>query len=263
LNRKGVEVADRRGLGIDVGGSAIKAGLVDLDTGVLVGPRKVVATPHPSTPAAVAESVAELVPEFAWGGSVGVALPAVIKSGTAYSAANIDATWVKTDAATLFTNRLARSAGEVAIVNDADAAGLAERRHGRIAGVGGVAILLTFGTGIGSALFLDGRLVPNTEFGHIEVDGLDAERRAAAAVKDDERLSWADWAGRVSHYLSVLEKLVWPDLIVVGGGVSRDAGQWLSLLDVRTEVMAAELCNDAGIVGAAAAVAETSASSVL
>jgi polyphosphate glucokinase len=250
-------VTGRRGLGIDVGGSAIKAGLVDLDTGALVGDRLVAATPCPSTPPAVADVVAALVGELAWRGPVGVALPAVIKGGTAHSAANIDPTWIGTDAATLFTGRLSRACGEIAVVNDADAAGLAELHHGRIAGVSGVAVLLTLGTGIGSALFLDGKLLPNTELGHIQVDGADAETRAAAAAKEQEQLAWADWAGRVSHYLGVLENLIWPDLLVLGGGVSRDAGEWLSLLDVRTRVVAAELCNDAGVVGAAAAVAAT------
>ncbi len=247
-------MADRRGLGIDVGGSAIKAGLVDLDSGSLVDDRKAAATPHPSTPPAVAGAVARLVAEFGWDGPVGVALPAVIKAGTAYSAANIDPAWIGADAATLFGERLARPRAEIAVVNDADAAGLAELRHGRIAGARGVTTLLTFGTGIGSALFLDGKLVPNTEFGHIQVDGVDGETRAAAAVKEAESLSWAGWAKHVSHYLSVLEELIWPDLIVVGGGVSQEAEDWVPLLTVRTEVVAAGLCNDAGIVGAAAAI---------
>ncbi len=142
------------------------------------------------------------------------------------------------------------------MLNDADAAGMAEMRYGAGVDRDGLVVLLTFGTGIGSALFLDGKLVPNTEFGHLEVDGHDAESRAAASVKEDKGLSWAEWAPRVSRYVSVLENLIWPDLVIAGGGVSKKAEKWLPLLEVRTEVVAASLKNDAGIVGAAAAAAQ-------
>jgi polyphosphate glucokinase len=239
-----------RGFGVDVGGSGIKGGIVDLTTGQLVGERLRIATPSPSTPDAVADVVAEIVAKFGWDGPVGVTLPAVIKKGIAHTAANIDKAWLDTDAAELFGKRLDR---EVVVLNDADAAGIAEIRYGWRGDQGGVVVLLTFGTGIGSALFLDGKLVPNTEFGHLEIDGHDAESKAAASVKDEEDLSWGEWAQRVTRYITSLENLIWPDLIIAGGGVSKKADKWLPLLDVRTKVVAAELRNDAGIVGAAVA----------
>ena len=242
-----------RGFGIDIGGSGIKGGLVDLESGRLDGERLRIDTPQPSTPDAVADVVAEIVESFGWQGPVGVTLPCVVKHGVALTAANVDRGWVGTDAAALFAKRLGRAAGDVVVLNDADAAGMAEMRFGAGAGHDGLVVLLTFGTGIGSALFLNGKLVPNTEFGHLEVDGHDAEKRAAASVKDDKGLSWEEWTPRVSRYIQVLENLIWPDLIIAGGGVSKKAEKWLPLLDVRTEVVAAALKNDAGIVGAAAA----------
>ncbi|SDC45096.1 polyphosphate--glucose phosphotransferase [Actinokineospora iranica] len=242
-----------RGFGVDIGGSGIKGCVVDLEAGKLVGERVRIPTPSPSTPDAVADVVAEIVEQFGWTGPVGVTLPAVIKRGVAYSAANIDKSWLGADAAALFTKRLGRQEGEVVVLNDADAAGMAEIRYGRPDDQDGVVVLLTFGTGIGSALFLDGKLVPNTEFGHLEIDGHDAETRAAASVKEENDLSWEEWAPRVSRYISGLENLIWPDLIIAGGGVSKKADKWLPLLDVRTRVVAAELRNDAGIVGAAVA----------
>ncbi|HEY3747646.1 MAG TPA: ROK family protein [Pseudonocardiaceae bacterium] len=245
-----------RGFGIDIGGSGIKGCVVDLEAGALAGERLRIATPQPSSPDAVAEVVADIVKQFAWEGPIGITLPCVIKKGTALTAANVDKKWIDTDAASLFAERLGRDVSQVTVLNDADAAGMAEMRFGLGSGRGGVVVLLTFGTGIGSALFLDGKLVPNTEFGHLEVDGHDAEKRAAASVKDDKNLSWEDWAHRVSKYLRTLEGLIWPDLIIAGGGVSKKADHWLPLLDVRTEVVAAALKNDAGIVGAAAAAVE-------
>jgi polyphosphate glucokinase len=242
-----------RGFGVDVGGSGIKGCIVDLDQGQLIGERIRIATPQPSTPDAVADVVAQIVRDFEWDGPVGVTLPAVIKRGTAYTAANIDKSWLYTDAAALFGDRLGRGAEQVVVLNDADAAGMAEVTYGNDEDQKGVVVLLTFGTGIGSALFVDGKLMPNTEFGHIEVDGHDAETRAAASVKDDKDLSWDDWAKRVSRYVNALENVLWPDLIIAGGGVSKKADKWLPLLDVRTRVVAAELRNDAGIVGAALA----------
>ncbi|GAA3038243.1 polyphosphate--glucose phosphotransferase [Actinokineospora globicatena] len=240
-----------RGFGVDIGGSGIKGCEVDLDAGALVGDRLRIPTPEPSTPDAVAEVVAEIVERFGWTGPVGVTLPAVVKRGVAHSAANIDKGWIGTDAAALFAKRLGRPEGDVVVLNDADAAGIAEINYGRTDDREGVVVLLTFGTGIGSALFLDGRLVPNTEFGHLEIDGHDAETRAAASVKEEKDLSWEEWARRVSRYVSGLENLIWPDLIIAGGGVSKKADKWLPLLDVRTKVVAAQLRNDAGIVGAA------------
>jgi polyphosphate glucokinase len=242
-----------RGFGVDIGGSGIKGSVVDLDAGKLALDRVRIPTPQPSKPDAVADVVAEIVGRFEWDGPIGITLPAVIKKGVALTAANIDKKWIGTDAAALFAERLNREPGEVIVLNDADAAGMAEIRYGWPGDRTGVVVLLTFGTGIGSAVFLDGKLVPNTEFGHLEVDGHDAETRAAASVKDDEGLSWEAWAARVSRYIRALEDLISPDLVIAGGGVSKKADHWLPLLKVRTRVAAAELRNDAGIVGAAEA----------
>jgi polyphosphate glucokinase len=245
-----------RGFGVDIGGSGIKGGLVDLEAGALDGERLRIATPQPSTPEAVADVVAEIVAKFEWTGPVGVTLPCVVKHGVALTAANVSKNWVNTDARALFAKRLGKSPDDVVVLNDADAAGMAEMRYGAGVDRDGLVVLLTFGTGIGSALFLDGKLVPNTEFGHLEVDGHDAESKAAASVKEDKGLSWAEWTPRVSRYMTVLENLIWPDLVIAGGGVSKKAEKWLPLLEVRTEVVAAALKNDAGIVGAAAAAAQ-------
>ncbi|MFJ6674012.1 polyphosphate--glucose phosphotransferase [Actinosynnema sp. NPDC091369] len=245
-----------RGFGVDIGGSGIKGGLVDLEAGALDGERLRITTPQPSTPDSVADVVAEIVEKFNWDGPVGVTLPCVVKHGVAHSAANVDKAWIGTDAAALFAERLGRPTDQVVVLNDADAAGIAEMRFGSGVDRDGLVVLLTFGTGIGSALFLDGKLVPNTEFGHLEVDGHDAEKRAAASVKEDKGLTWAEWTPRVSRYINVLENLIWPDLVIAGGGVSKKAEKWLPLLEVRTEVVAAALKNDAGIVGAAVAAAQ-------
>ncbi|OZM74598.1 polyphosphate glucokinase [Amycolatopsis antarctica] len=245
-----------RGFGIDIGGSGIKGGLVDLQEGRLIGDRLRIDTPKPSTPEAVADVVAEIVAHFDWDGPVGVTLPAVIKKGVARTAANIDPGWIATDADALFAKRLGRGVDDIAMLNDADAAGMAEVRFGDPAAHTGLVALLTFGTGIGSAVFFEGKLVPNTELGHIEVDGHDAEKKAAASIKDNEGLSYPEWATRVDRYLSVLENLIWPDLFIVGGGVSKKAEKWVPLLDIRTPVVVASLQNNAGIVGAAAAAAE-------
>lgn len=245
-----------RGFGIDIGGSGIKGALVDLEQGKLIGDRLRIDTPKPATPEAVAEVVAEVVGGFEWEGPVGVTLPAVVKKGVAHTAANIDPSWIGTDADALFAKQLGRDVKDVAMLNDADAAGMAEIRFGDPAARKGVVALLTFGTGIGSAVFHDGKLVPNTELGHIEVDGHDAEKKAAASVKDIEGLSYPEWAKRVHRYLTALENLIWPDLFIVGGGVSKKSEKWVPLLDIRTKVVVASLQNNAGIVGAAAAAAE-------
>ncbi|MGW4486171.1 polyphosphate--glucose phosphotransferase [Amycolatopsis sp. NPDC004368] len=245
-----------RGFGIDIGGSGIKGALVDLETGQLIGERHRIETPQPSTPDAVADVVADIVRTAEWDGPVGVTLPAVVKKGVAHTAANIDKAWIGTDADALFAKRLGKSVADVAMLNDADAAGMAEIRFGDERARTGLTALLTFGTGIGSAVFHDGKLVPNTEFGHLEVDGHDAEKRAAASVKDNEGLSYHQWSKRVHRYLTVLENLIWPDLFIVGGGVSKKAEKWVPLLDVRTPVIVASLQNNAGIVGAAAAAVE-------
>ncbi|KAA9153318.1 ROK family protein [Amycolatopsis acidicola] len=245
-----------RGFGIDIGGSGIKGALVDLEKGALIGDRLRIDTPRPSTPEAVADVVAKVVRHFGWDGPVGITLPAVVKKGVAHTAANIDPAWIGTDADALFAERIGRDVADVAMLNDADAAGMAEIRFGDPEARHGVTTLLTFGTGIGSAVFQDGKLVPNTEFGHLEVDGHDAEKKAAASVKDNEELSYHQWAKRVNRYLTVLENLIWPDLFIVGGGVSKKSEKWVPHLDIRTKIIVASLQNNAGIVGAAAAAVE-------
>jgi len=235
-------------LGVDIGGTGIKAAPVLVDTGELVAERQRVPTPQPSTPAAVADVVAALVAGFATEGPVGTTFPAVVQRGIVRTAANVDASWVGTDLAALLSARLERS---VVALNDADAAGLAEVRFGAGKGHDGVVLLVTLGTGIGTALFVDQRLVPNTELGHIEIGGRDAEERAAAAVRTRRNLSWEKWGERVNTYLRHIEALVWPDLIIIGGGVSRRFDRFAKVLDVRAEVVPAALGNDAGIVGAA------------
>jgi polyphosphate glucokinase len=239
--------------GIDIGGSGIKGAIVDTQTGQLRTPRVRIATPRPSTPHNVADVVVELLGKAGWAGRVGATFPAVIKSGVARSAANVDESWIGTDVDAVFSKATGL---EVTVLNDADAAGLAEVRFGAAKGVPGVVILLTFGTGIGSGLFIDGRLVPNTELGHLELDGHDAESRAAASVKDKQKMSYKQWAKRVQAYMAHVEKLFSPDLFIVGGGVSKDADRWVPQLQLNTPVRPAQLLNNAGIVGAAMAAAE-------
>jgi polyphosphate glucokinase len=242
-----------QGFGVDIGGSGIKGCVVDLDAGRLVGERVRIDTPQPATPDAVYPVVGRIVDSFGWTGRVGVTFPGVLKHGVAHTAANVDPTWIGTD---VDAGMSALIPGTVETLNDADAAGLAEMRYGAGRGRAGVVLMLTFGTGIGSALFVDGRLVPNTEFGHIQVDGEDGERRASAAAREREGLGYPDWAKRVDRYLDVLEAGLWPDLVIVGGGVSKKAHKWVPLLSTRTPVVPAQLLNDAGIVGAALAAAE-------
>jgi polyphosphate glucokinase len=242
-----------QGFGVDIGGSGIKGCVVDLVKGELVGERVRIETPQPSLPDPVYDVVKDIVEQFGWAGRVGVTFPGVMKHGVAQTAANVDKSWIGTDVDAGLSKLVP---GPVATLNDADAAGLAEMRYGAGRDKDGVVLLLTFGTGIGSALFANGQLVPNTEFGHIEVDGEDGERRASAAARDREELSYPDWAQRVDRYLDVLEASVWPDLIIVGGGVSKKAHKWVPLLSTRTPVVPAELQNDAGIVGAALAASE-------
>jgi polyphosphate glucokinase len=241
--------------GIDIGGSGIKGAVVDVSSGTLVTPRTRILTPQPSTPDAVAGVVVQLLSDAAWSGPVGATFPAVIQHGVARSAANVDKSWIGTDVDACFTAATGRGT-DVIVLNDADAAGVAEARFGAARGVPGVVILLTFGTGIGSALLVDGRLVPNTELGHLELAGYDAETRAAASVKDEHHLSYPQWAQRVNDYMAHVERLFTPDLFVVGGGVSKDSDRWVPLLGLRTPVRPAQLLNDAGIVGAAIAAAE-------
>ncbi|WP_019927910.1 polyphosphate--glucose phosphotransferase [Nocardia sp. BMG111209] len=243
-----------RGLafGIDIGGSGVKGAVVDLATGELAHDRIKIATPHPSTPNAVAETVAKLVSQADWDGPVGLTLPSVVVNGIARTAANIDKAWIDTDARSLFS--LALGGREVVVLNDADAAGMAEDRYGAARNTEGLVMLLTFGTGIGSALLYHGTLVPNTELGHLQVGSKEAEHRAASSVKERKNLSYKEWAAEVTKVLVTLENLFWPNVFVVGGGISRDADHWIPLLGNRTPVVAAHLKNTAGIVGAAMAV---------
>ncbi|MFI2346782.1 polyphosphate--glucose phosphotransferase [Streptomyces sp. NPDC019443] len=238
--------------GVDIGGSGIKGAPVDLERGELAQERYKVLTPHPATPDAVADGVAEVVGNFGWSGPVGITFPGVVMDGVTRTAANVDKRWVDMDAAKLLGDRLGGL--PVTVLNDADAAGIAEMRFGAGHGRKGTVILLTLGTGIGSAVFIDGRLVPNTELGHLELHGHDAEKRASTKVKDDEGLSWQQWAHRVQKYLAHVEMLFSPELFIIGGGVSRKADKFVPLIEgIRAEIIPAELRNNAGIVGAAMA----------
>ncbi|MDH2412920.1 polyphosphate--glucose phosphotransferase [Nocardioides sp. CER19] len=238
-----------RPFGIDFGGTGIKGAPVDLGTGDFGAERVRFKTPAESTPAAVAEVFVELLAQFPESdGPVGVTVPGVVRHGVVHSAANIDESWIGTDADRLFTEATGR---DVHVVNDADAAGLAEVRYGAAAGRKGVIIVTTLGTGIGSALINDGVLVPNTELGHLEIDGHDAETRAANSAREREDLSWEKWAKRLTKYYRTLELLFSPDLFLVGGGVSKHSEEFLSLIDIQTEIIPATLLNRAGVVGAA------------
>jgi polyphosphate glucokinase len=232
-------------LGIDIGGSGIKGAPVDTEAGRLVEERLRVPTPQPSSPDDVAEVVASIVKHFDWNGPVGVTFPGVVLDGVVLSAANVDRSWVGVDAAALF--------GGASVVNDADAAGVAEMSFGRGREERGTVLVLTFGTGIGSALFTDGTLVRNTELGHLQLHGKDAEHRASARAREEHDLSWEHWAERVQEYLEHVEMLFSPSLIVIGGGVSRKAEKFLPHITLRTPVVPAALQNEAGIIGAALA----------
>jgi len=237
-------------LGIDVGGSGIKGAPVDLRRGVLIAPRKRVRTPQPATPEAVTAAVAKLVRAFRWTGPVGCGVPAVVRDGTLLTAANLDPRWIGTDARARFSKA---TGCRFTLINDADAAGYAEMTFGAGRGRSGLVILVTIGTGLGTALFINGHLVPNTELGHLEIDGRDAETHASARARKRDALSWKKWAQRFDRYLGRLERYFWPDLFILGGGASRKASKYLHRLKRSAEVIPAELGNDAGIVGAALA----------
>lgn len=244
-------VPQHHGCGVDVGGSGIKGGIVDLATGQLVGDRYKLPTPQPATPAAVATTVAAVVNELGWTGPLGVTYPGVVKAGVVRTATNVDKEWIGANVGEVIGAQFRGQ--DVTVLNDADAAGLAEVRFGAGRNHTGVIVLLTFGTGIGSAVIHDGLLLPNTELGHIDVDGKEAEHRAAASVKEKQNWSYAEWTEQVTRVLAAIEKVIWPDLFIAGGGISRKAHKWLPLLDNRTPVVAATLQNTAGIVGAALA----------
>ena len=237
-------------LGIDIGGTGIKGAPVNVETGELLAKRFRIPTPRPALPNAVADVVGEIARHFNYSGPMGITFPAIVKKGVVYSATNVDKSWIGTDAAALFSSHLS---GPVTVVNDADAAGIAEMHFGAGRGRDGVVILLTFGTGIGSAIFHDGKLLPNSELGHIQIRGKDVEKLASEKVREEKGLSWKKWASRVSDYLACLEKLFSPDLFIIGGGVSNKPEKFLPLLASKTEVIveAAQMRNEAGIIGAA------------
>ncbi|MBP8918177.1 MAG: ROK family protein [Micropruina sp.] len=242
------------GFGIDIGGTGIKGALVDLDVGALAGERVRIPTPQPATVPAVLDTVIAVVEQAGWVGPVGCTFPGIIRHGVVGSAANVDDSWIGTDLAAELSTRLGHRA---TVLNDADAAGIAEMRFGAGRDKKGVVLIATLGTGIGTALFVDGTLVPNTEFGHVELDGYDAEKRAAASIKENEGLSYKVWSKRLQRYFSHLELLLSPDLIIVGGGISKKSEKFLPRLELQAPIVPAQLLNQSGIVGAAAVSAES------
>jgi len=237
-------------LGIDIGGTGIKGAPVDTLTGELLGERFRLRTPSPATPAAVSATVAEVAAHFSWHGPIGCGFPAAIRGDKVRTAVHVAKEWIGCEAGKLFQE----STGcPVTVLNDADAAGYAEMHFGVGRGRKGVVLIVTLGTGIGTALFVDGHLVPNTELGHIEIRGKDAEVRASANARERRDWSWKQWARRVDEYLKHMNAYLWPDLIIIGGGVSKKADKFLPRLTVATEVVAAQMENEAGIVGAALA----------
>jgi polyphosphate glucokinase len=241
-------------LGIDIGGSGVKGAPVDVMTGELLGERYRLPTPVPATPNAVIGAIVEIVQHFDWSGPIGCGYPGIVKHGVTYTAANVDATWVGYD----LQQGLERiTQGSAQVINDADAAGIAEMEFGAGRGRRGMVMIITLGTGIGVSAFIDGRLIPNLELGHIEIEGRDAESRASVAARDREELSWKKWAKRLDRYFATLESLMSPDLFIIGGGVSKDWEKFVPLFDMVTvEIVPATLRNNAGIVGAAMAAYE-------
>ncbi|MEJ7748710.1 MAG: ROK family protein [Candidatus Limnocylindrales bacterium] len=252
-------MASRIAIGVDVGGSGVKAAVVDVESGQFRSERLRVPTPTPSTPDRVSETIARLIRRLVKASGVsetapvGVGLPGVAIDGRLLTAANIDPAWIDFPVADKLSKTLKRP---VSIVNDADAAGIAEMRFGVGAGRAGVVIFLTLGTGVGSGVFVDGTLVPNTEFGQMEIRGRPAERRSASAARTRRGLSWKAWAQDVDEHLQRIEDLMWPSLFILGGGVSKNAERFVPRLQRRTPVVAARLRNDAGIIGAAIVAAE-------
>jgi len=239
-------------LAFDVGGSFIKAGLVDVAQGRVTGEVLRRETPAGGSPGDVIDLLAAVSSELPADGPIGLAFPAVVKSGVTWTAANVDKRWIGTDARSLLEDRVDRP---VVVLNDADAAGMAEMRRGAGRGRQGTVMVLTLGTGIGSALFVDGRLLPNTELGHLEVRGMEAEHRASARARIDRGLGWSAWADAVNEVLAAYHALLWPDLFIVGGGVTENWSHFGPLLRSRAEILPAHFGNDAGIIGAAMAAA--------
>jgi len=239
-------------LGVDIGGSGIKVARVDSIKGELLSERVRVATPQPSTPSAVAGALCEIVRELAWAGPIGCGFPAVVQGGVVRTAANVSKKWIGTNAEELFTSA---TGCRTFVVNDADAAGLAEMRFGAGRGRNGVVMMITIGTGLGTALFMEGQLLPNTELGHLDVKGMKAEHYASDAVRKDKGLSWKKWGKRFDRVLREYEALFWPDLFVLGGGASHKFEKFEQYLTTKAEVVPAQMLNEAGIVGAALAAA--------
>lgn len=237
-------------LGIDIGGSGIKGAPVDTETGELLAARYRIPTPKKSKPDPIAAVVAAIVEHFDWKGPIGCGFPAVIQGGVSLTAANVHKKWIGTNAAHLFSNA---TGCPVYVLNDADAAGMAEMVFGAGRDRGGSVLIVTIGTGLGTSLFTNGHLYPNAELGHIEIDGKDAEQHASDAARKRKKLSWKKWARRFDKYLNHLESLIWPDLIILGGGISKKHDRFMPHLTVQAEVVPAELRNEAGIIGAALA----------
>jgi polyphosphate glucokinase len=239
-------------LGIDIGGSGVKGAPVNIKKGILAAERYRIPTPQPSTPDAVGDTVTEIAKHFGWKGPIGCTFPAVVKKGIVHTAANVDKSWIGTNGNKLLKKK---TGCPVLLINDADAAGIAEMKYGagHIHRKKGVIFLLTLGTGIGSAVFVDGALMPNTEIGHIEMHGMDAEHYTSDLVRKKENLNWAQWATRLDEYLNLLEFLFSPDLFILGGGVSKKHKKYLHLLHTQAQIVPAQLLNEAGIVGAALA----------
>jgi len=237
-------------LGIDIGGSGIKGAPVDVEKGIMLAERYRIPTPKPAKPKPVARTIAEVARYFAWDGPIGCGFPAVVQQGITRTAANVHKKWIGTNAAALIKEA---TGCPVRVINDADAAGLAEMTFGAGQGRMGVVLLVTIGTGLGTSLFVDGVLLPNTELGHIEIDCEDAETNASDAARKREDLSWKQWGKRFDIYLNNLEKLVWPDLIILGGGASAKHEKFMPYLTVQAEIVIAEAMNEAGIIGAALA----------
>jgi polyphosphate glucokinase len=237
-------------LGIDIGGTGIKGAPVDVETGELTADRFRIPTPTGGSPGDVSRVVGEIADHFDTTGPVGCTFPAVMQRGVALTAANVDNAWIGADAQALFEGEVRRP---FVVLNDADAAGIAEVTFGAGKNANGTVMVITLGTGIGSALFVDGTLVPNTEFGHLDVRGKAAEVRASEKVREDQELSWGKWAKRLNEVLGHIEALLCPDLFIIGGGVSKKSEKYLPLLKTRAEIVPAELLNQAGIVGAAIA----------
>ena len=235
-------------LGIDIGGSGIKGAPVDSDSGNLLAPRFRLPTPSPAKPRPVAETVAQVAKHFSWKGELGIGFPGVVRKGVTLTAANIHEDWEGLNAAKFITKVTGR---KTCMINDADAAGLAEMAFGAGKGRKGVVLLITIGTGLGTALFTDGHLLPNCEFGHLEIDGVEAEWRASDAARKREKLSWKKWGRRFDKYLQTMERLIWPDLIILGGGISKKHENFMPYITVQAEVVPAQMLNEAGIVGAA------------